>query len=70
MIAYKGSNYKEELDEAENAIGMLGGTVEKIINFTLPNDFGERNIIIIKKINSTPPKYPRGRNLPKTDPIK
>lgn len=69
VIAYKGSNYKDELDEAENAIGMLGGTVEKIINFTLPNDFGERNIIIIKKINSTPPKYPRGRNLPKTNPI-
>lgn len=69
VIAYKGSNFKEELAEAENAIGVLGGAVEKIINFTLPNDFGERNIIIIKKINSTPPKYPRSRNLPKTNPI-
>ena len=69
VIAYKGSNYQEELNDAKNAIEILGGEIVKTLPFSLPNETGERNIIIIKKIKPTPIEYPRGRNLPKSNPI-
>ena len=58
FIAMKGSN-KEEIKEAEFAIKTLGGTIEQIINFTLPIENSERNIIKIKKDKNTPLEYPR-----------
>jgi len=58
FIALKG-NDKEEIDEASNAIKVLGGKIEKIINFNLPDDQGERNIVVIKKIKPSLTKYPR-----------
>ena len=69
VLAYKGSNYQEELNEAQNAISVLGGKFEKTLNFNLPNNAGERNIIVIKKIKPTPAMYPRSQNKPKTNPI-
>lgn len=69
IIAYKGSNFKEELAEATKAIELLGGKYLKTLHFELPNDYGERNIVIIEKIKPTPSKYPRGKNEPKTNPI-
>ena len=58
FIALKGSN-KEEITEAEFAIKTLGGTIENIVNFTLPIEESERNIIKIKKVKNTPKEYPR-----------
>ncbi len=69
VIIYKGSNYLEELNQAKNAISFLGGKISKINLFNLPNNMGERAIIVIEKVNSTPHGYPRGKNLPKTKPI-
>ena len=69
MLAFKGSNFKEEIDEAKNAITVLGGEYVKTLHFDLPNEEGERNIIVVKKIKSTPKQYPRDKNLPKLKPI-
>lgn len=70
VLAYKGSNYLEELDEAKNAINTLGGRYVKTIKFNLPENKGERNIIVIEKIRSTPKSFPRAKNLAKLNPIK
>ncbi len=59
FIAMKGQGGKEELDEAMNAVKILGGSVEKIIEVSLPDDLGKREIILIKKIKPTSNKYPR-----------
>lgn len=69
ILAYKGSNAEEELQEAKTALSVLGGKYEKTIHFTLPNNAGERNIIVIQKIKATPTKFPRDKNLPKLKPI-
>ena len=69
VLAYKGSNFKEELDESKNAINLLGGKFLKTLHFDLPNNAGERNIIVIQKIKQTPTQYPRSQNKPKTNPI-
>ncbi len=58
FIALKGSN-KEELEDSIYAIKTLGGVVEETINFELPNEGGERNILKILKQKSTPKEYPR-----------
>ncbi len=69
VLAFKGSNFQEEIDEAKNALAILGGEYVKTLHFELPNNEGERNIIIIKKIKETPKQYPRDKNLPKLKPI-
>ncbi len=58
FIAMKSVKTDEEINEAEKAISILGGKIEKIHSFEL-GDAGERTLIIIKKISHTPPKYPR-----------
>jgi len=58
FVAMK-ADVREELDEAKNAIKILGGEIVDIINLDLPFDMGKRNIVIIKKIKPTDKKYPR-----------
>lgn len=68
FIAYKG-DADEEIKEAENAIKTLGGAIEKIEKYDLPEGFGKRTVIVIKKVKATPEKYPRGRGLERKKPL-
>lgn len=47
----------EDIDSADNAVKILGGKIEKIIDYSLESD--SRKIVVIKKISQTPTKYPR-----------
>lgn len=58
FLALKGLKATEELEEAGKGIVLLGGQVEKSIDFTLTND-NHRSNIIIKKVRDTSAKYPR-----------
>lgn len=69
FIALKGSN-KVEIDESLYAIEKLGGIVENTINFELPYDCGERNILKIKKEKNTPKEYPRRYDKIVKNPLK
>ena len=62
-------NFEEELEEAQNALSVLGGEYIKTFQFNLPNEQGERNIIVIKKFKPTPENFPRDKNLPKLKPL-
>lgn len=68
FVALKGPKADEELEEAKNAIKILGGKVIDIERFDLSGN--ERANIVVKKIRPTNNKYPRGKNLPKTKPLK
>lgn len=59
FIAMKGQSGQEEINEAMNAINILGGKLIDVIDFELPDDAGKRSIVIIKKVKETPKKYPR-----------
>ena len=67
-ICMKGPNINEEIKEGENAIDILGGKIEKIESLLLPEKI-EGNIVIIKKIKNTPPKYPRKAGMPSKQPL-
>ena len=69
VIAYKGANFQEELDLSKKAIKVLGGEIEQVLEFELPNNAGKRALIVIKKVSTSPKSYPRGKNLPKLKPI-
>ena len=68
-ICMKGANIEEELKEAKKAIEVLGGKVEVVDKFNLPDTDMERNIVVIKKVKSTPTKYPRKAGIPSKQPI-
>lgn len=68
-ICMKGANIEEELKEAKKAIEVLGGQIEVVEKFYLPDTDMERNIVVIKKVKSTPNKYPRKAGMPSKQPI-
>lgn len=68
-ICMKGSNAKEEIENSKKAIKLLGGEIESIEEFCLPDSDMERTIIVIKKVSNTPAKYPRKAGTPAKDPI-
>lgn len=68
-ICMKGSDIEEELENAKFAIKELGGQVEKVDKMILPDSDITRNIIIIKKMKTTPKKYPRKAGTPSKNPL-
>lgn len=68
-ICMKGPKVEEEIEEANNAIDILGGKLIKVDHFYLPESDIERNIVIIKKIRTTPSKYPRKAGTPLKQPL-
>lgn len=69
-ICMKGNDIKEEIINSKNAMNLLGGKIDKIDYFELPNTNISRNIIIIDKVKNTPNKYPRKAGLPSKEPLK
>ena len=58
FISMKGPDGENELDDAENALALLGGGLQKIEKLSLPDE-SQRTMIVIEKRKSTPEKYPR-----------
>lgn len=68
FIAMKGSEYKEEVKEAKNAIDILGGKIVDIKEIRLPGEI-LHSLVIVEKIRETPKKYPRAGGKPRTQPL-
>lgn len=58
FISMKSAKAEEEIAEGKNAIRILGGNIKEKKTFEI-DEAGERTIILIKKVSTTPPKYPR-----------
>lgn len=69
MIAMKGTNATEEINDSENALKQLNSTIEETKKMYLPNENGERYIITIRKDKKTPKVYPRKAGTPKKKPL-
>lgn len=68
-ICMKGPDCEEEINKSKKAIKILGGKIEKQEQFELPKTNIKRTIVLIKKINTTPSKYPRKAGTPAKSPI-
>lgn len=68
FLAMKGKTAQEELQQAQNAITQLGGSVKEEHYFSL-GEAGERGIVVIEKIAETPEKFPRNSKQIKKNPL-
>ena len=66
FVAWKGKNFREELDEAQAAIKILGGGEIFVRAMNLPTLDDSRAVIYINKIKTTPNKFPRRENVIRT----
>jgi 16S rRNA (guanine527-N7)-methyltransferase len=58
-FAYKGPLVEDELPDGMRAAKILGGRIQDTPHLRLPNDAGERTIVLVEQIAVTPRKYPR-----------
>ena len=68
FLAMKG-HAEEEIKDANKAIALLGGTIEKTDTFRLPGTDMERSFVVIRKENRTPSRYPRKAGTPSKEPL-
>ena len=68
FVAYK-SGEAEEIKEAESAYKILGAKLEKAVPYSLPENYGERLLAVVKKEKMTTLKYPRGQGKERKQPL-
>ena len=68
-IFMKTIEVEEELEKAKKAIKTLGGKIEKVDKFEIPESDLGRSIIIAKKEKITPNKFPRKLGTPAKEPL-
>lgn len=70
FISYKGPNCNAEVGEAQNAVLVLGGNLERV-ELPRPDNFAtDHTMIYIHKERKTPNRYPRKAGTPSKEPIK
>ncbi len=71
FLSMKGANWVSEYKDAENAIELLGGSLEDVKEFDLRNGDAteKRCLLVIRKVNSTPARYPRAWGRIKSSPL-
>ncbi len=69
LVFYKGPDYQSEINNASNAERHLGVALERVIPYTLPQQFGQRCLVVYKKIAATSAKYPRKPGIPQKKPL-
>ena len=67
VLAMKGAAAKEELAECDHAIRQLGLKLEEVREF--PIDGTSHAVIVLRKVEPTPPKYPRRYAKIKQNPL-
>ncbi|WP_202895918.1 16S rRNA (guanine(527)-N(7))-methyltransferase RsmG [Iningainema tapete] len=68
-VIYRGNCTKEETTSLENAVQQLGGAVESIEQFTTPLSQSIRHCIYLRKVATTPAKFPRAAGVPTQKPL-
>ena len=59
FIAMKSKDSDDELEQAKKAIRLLGGEIEKVVDYTIPNTDITHRLVVIRKKQHTPKQYPR-----------
>jgi 16S rRNA (guanine527-N7)-methyltransferase len=69
FAAMKGPGVYEEINAAANAMKQMDIGLPEIEKYDLPDDMGERSLLIFKKIKPTPNIYPRRVGVPSKSPL-
>ena len=69
FLALKGAKYREEAEEAEGAVRLLGGGAVEARPVKLPGLDDVRAVLCIEKLRPTPAAYPRKAGTPEKKPL-
>lgn len=69
FLAMKSTQSDAELSAAAQMIGMLGGRLSRVQDYTVPTSGVTHRLIVIDKIEPTPEKYPRAYSQIKKKPL-
>lgn len=69
FISYKSGSVDNELKESAKAVKILGGEVNDVCSFVLPDTDFARTLVPISKIKMTGKKYPRKAGTPSKQPL-
>lgn len=69
FIPYKSKEYEDEIFKYEMAVEELGGAIDDVALFNLPDTDIFRSLILIFKDDNTPAKYPRRSGMPLKKPL-
>lgn len=69
FVSYKSANVNVEVEQAGQAIHLLGGKLDRVEEFKIPHTDYHRTLIFIQKIRNTDLKYPRKAGTPTKMPL-
>lgn len=69
FIAYKAGDASHEIRTGEKAITVFGGEIKSVESFTIQGSDLSRILVDVRKVRSTPKKYPRKAGIPSKKPI-
>lgn len=69
FVSYKSGAADEEIKQAENALNLLGGKIDNVDKFVLPDTDMGRMLVKINKTKKTPDRYPRKAGVPAKEPL-
>ncbi|WOL12147.1 hypothetical protein Cni_G20912 [Canna indica] len=69
FVAAKGSDPREEVKSAENAIRLMGASIVELCTVESHSPRGQRTAVICRKDHATPKKYPRHPGIPTKMPL-
>lgn len=69
MMLYKGPGIEEEMQNAQNALDILGGGGSCVYNVDIEGRDWDHRIAFIEKVRNTPDQYPRRAGKPEKKPL-
>lgn len=69
FIAMKGPEVGNEIEDSKKALKILGGEIIDRVDVKLPLSDISHNLVIIKKVKTSPTKYPRKSGKPRKNPL-
>lgn len=69
FIPYKSGDIDEEVAASRKAVDILGGQIDHVEKFQLPDTDIHRSFVFINKIKNTQKKYPRKAGTPTKEPL-
>lgn len=68
-VAMKGDTAHQEADDAQNALRLFGGRVQRIDTVQLPGVEQTHYLVMVEKTDATPAAYPRKPGIPTRKPL-
>ena len=69
LVPYKSGEIDEEVAASRKAVDILGGQIDHVEKFQLPDTDIHRSFVFINKIKNTQKKYPRKAGTPAKEPL-